>query len=110
MNWLWDNLVLVSVIALAALVVIGLVVVALRGLVLWRATKRARGEIDPRVTTLTASVDQAQVRVDGLTRAQGDLMATIERVQASTTELGVLVSTAGRAITVLRAPLKYLGR
>lgn len=110
MSWLWDHLVLTAAILLVALVVVGLVVLAIRGLVLWKATKSVRGEIDPRVATLTSSVDQAQRRVDGLTRAQGDLTDTIARVQASTGELGRLVSTAGRAVSVLRAPLKYLGR
>jgi len=110
MSWFADHPVLTAGLALIVLVLIGLAILAVRGLALWRATKRSRSLVDPRVATLTASVDQAQRRVDGITRNQDDLLTTLDRVQESTRELSDLASTAGRAVAVLRAPLKYLGR
>ena len=110
MGWIDDNLVLISLIALAILVVVGLTLITVRSISLYRTVRGSTKTVDPHVATLTQSIGQAEGRVAGITANQEELSATIERVSAQTQELGRLVSVASTALAVLRSPIKYFGR
>lgn len=110
MGWIERHAVLLSACVLVALVVAGLLVLALRGLALVRATKAAQRRLDQPVGDLRRGLADAERGVSGLNRHQGDLTDTLERVGTQTTELSRLLAIAGEALSVLRAPLRYLGK
>ncbi len=109
-TWIGDHLVLLSAIALAVLVAIGLTLLVVRALGLLRTVKSSTSTVDPHVATLSQSIGQAEARVGGLAEGQEELVGTIDRVRIQAEELGRLVTAASAAMKVLRAPLKYFGR
>lgn len=110
MSWLDEHLILVAALVLIALVVVGLAVLAVRAVGLWRVARDAQRRVDEPVKAISGGLEQAQGRLDRLTAHQEQLTGTVERVGVQANELGRLLGVAGKAISVLRAPLKYIGK
>lgn len=110
MSWFGDNQLLLSGLVLAALVVVGVVVLVVRARQLLKIADASRGRVDPAIAAINAGLLDAERRVDRIAVAQTDLSDTIERVEASTEELRFLMGHAGRAYDVLRTPLGYAVR
>ena len=103
-------MILLALVVLAMLVLVGLAVLVGRAVMLWRVTKAAQQRVDAPVREMSAGLRRAEERVAHLTSSQGDLTEAIERVGLRAGELGRLLSIAGSALAVLRAPMKYLGK
>ena len=95
---------------LVALVIVGTTVLVIRAIGLVRAANAGRKAVDPPVQMISKGLADAERRVGNLTDGQGELTEALDRVGAHTGELRVLMDHAGRALSVLRAPFRYLGR
>lgn len=101
---------LVAGLLLVALVIVGAVVLVVRSLGLVRAARAGRRQVDTPVQAISTGLADAERRVGTLTSEQAELTEALDRVGARTNELRVLLDHAGRALAVLRAPFRYLGR
>jgi hypothetical protein len=109
-SWLTDNQVMLAVLVLVVCIVIGLAVLIARTIGFVRTTKTGIDRVSGPIDGISAGLSDAEQRVGALTTRSGDLTDTIETVGAQTSELRVLLSHASRAIDILRAPFRYLGR
>ena len=105
-----DNAVPLAAIALLLLVLGGLLVVALAGLRLWRRVRAVQRRIAVAGAELNAEVERLNAAQARMPERQAELQAAIESLQGRAAALGVLASSAGDAVAVLRAPLRYIGR
>ncbi len=110
MSWVSRHPILAATLALALLVAAGVTVLIVQVVRAYRAAKAAHGRVGEPVGAIAAGLDDAQRRVGELEARQVDLTDTIGRVSERTEELGSLLGVAGKALAVLRGPLKYLGR
>lgn len=110
MDWLEAHQVLVAGMVLIALVIVGVIVLVVRGLGLARVARDGMRRVDRPVQEISTGLAAAERRVGTLTDGQGDLTDALDRVGAHAGELRVLLDHAGRALSVLRAPFRYLGR
>ena len=109
-GWLEEHQVLVAGLLLIALVIVGAVVLTVRSLGLVRAARTARRQVDTPVQEISTGLADAERRVGTITAEQVELTEALDRVGAHANELRVLLGHAGRALAVLRAPFRYLGR
>ncbi len=110
MSWLSDHVVLLAALVLVVLVLAGLALLVLRAVGLARTAKAAQKRVDEPVRAISDGLARAEHRVTRLTAEQEQLTGAIERVGVQAGELGQLLGVAGKALSVLRAPLKYLGK
>lgn len=110
MSFLLDHEILAAAVILVVLVVIGIALLIVRSLGLFRAAKAAQARVDVPIRAISAGLQSAERRVGALQDHQGDLTTTVERVGVQTSELQRLLGIAGGAVKILRAPLKYLGK
>jgi hypothetical protein len=109
-SWLGDHQVLVAGLVLVALVVIGLVALIVRAVGLYRTSQSQMRRVQEPMATISAGLTDAERRVGAITSESEDLSTALDRVAAHAGELRVLVDHAGRALSTLRAPFRYLGR
>ncbi len=105
-----DHAVPLSAIALLVLVLAGLLVLGVAALRLWRSVRAVQRRLAAAGAELSAEVErlsQAQARMP---ERQAELRAAIDGLQRRAAVLGVLSGSAAEALSVLRAPLRYLGR
>ena len=95
---------------LVVLSLIGLTVLVLRSIRLYRTARTGMDRLQGPVDGINTGLADAEKRVGALTHGQGDLAGAIERVGAQTGELKLLLQYASRAINVIRAPFRYLGK
>jgi hypothetical protein len=100
----------VAAIVLVALILIGLVVIVIRGVALVRVSQSQLRRVEQPMTTISVGLQDAERRVGAITSESEDLSAALDRVSAHAGELRVLVDHAGRALSTLRAPFRYFGR
>lgn len=110
MDWIADHQILLAGLALIALVVVGVVVLVARAVTLSRTARTAMRMVEEPVGEISAGLAEAERRVGVIAEGQADLMEAVERVEAKTGELRVLIDHAGRAYAVLRGPLRYFGK
>lgn len=108
--WLADNIIMVSAIFLGVAVLVGLAALAITGLRLWFAFKRAKAQIDERVEALTASLETTERLQAALPERQMALEGALADLQVQANTVSILASQAGEAVSILRAPLDYLRR
>jgi hypothetical protein len=109
-DFLVDHAIALSACFLAAAVITGLVVMAVRGFALYRATQRAQGRVAEHVAVLTTESDRAQAGLERVTQGQEELAREIERLRARLEVAQLLSKNVAEAAAVLRAPLRYFGR
>ena len=109
-SWLEAHQVFIAGSVLIALVIVGVIVLVLRSIGLVRAARNGRRQVDRPVESISTGLADAERRVGTLTAGQQDLTDALERLTVHTGELRVLLDHAGRALSVLRAPFRYLGR
>jgi len=109
-DWLRDNMVLVAGLLLVALVVIGVILVVLRGLALWRTVREAQAEVEPRMAQIDAGVVQFEQGIQRIEQHQVALNDAVKRLDEQATELRLVTMRLFAAVNALRAPLRYLGR
>lgn len=109
-TWLEAHQVLVAGLLLIALVIVGAIVLILRSIVLMRVARSGMRRVDVPVQAISTGLADAERRVATLTAGQHELTEAFDRVGTHTGELRVLLDHAGRALSVLRAPFRYLGR
>ncbi len=107
---IWDNAVPLSAILLGVLVLVGLIVLAVAGLRLWRVIKRTKGRLGEAGAALAAEGDRLQASLDRLPDRQAELQAALESLQRRAAVLSTLTSAAGQAAEILRSPLRFVGR
>jgi hypothetical protein len=105
-----DHAVGLSAILLGVLVVTGIAVVVVRGLSLLRSTRRAQARVAEHMAVLNAEAARAQVGMERLTEGQEELARELERLSARLAVARVLARHTSEAVSILRAPLRYLGR
>lgn len=110
MDYLVDNAVPLSAIALGALVLMGLAVLGTAALRLWGAIKVARRRAGAAAADLMAEADRLQIAAAALPARNEELGAAIQDLAVRARVLGVLTGALGEAVAVLRAPLTYIGR
>jgi hypothetical protein len=109
-SWLADHQVFLAALVLIACIVIGLVVLITRTVGFVRTTKTGIDRVSAPIDGISAGLSDAERRAGTLTNRSGDVSDALEAVGAQTGELRVLLGHASRAIDVLRAPFRYLGR
>jgi hypothetical protein len=109
-NFVVDNAVGLSAIALGVLVLAGLLVLALAGLRLWRVLKATRARMGEATASLTAETERLSAAMAALPERQAEVQAALQSLAVRVRVLGVLAKTASEAAAVLRTPLSYLGR
>ncbi|MEW6583234.1 MAG: hypothetical protein AB1416_10795 [Actinomycetota bacterium] len=110
MDWVLDHAVGLSALALGVLVIVGVAVAAIRGIVLYRVARRAQRRVGEYVAVLSAEAERAQTAMARVTQEQADLAREVESLRARLALAQILARHAGRAVAVLRAPMRYLGR
>ncbi len=110
MEWVERHQVLLAVCVLAALTLVGVVVLAVRAFILNRVARSSMSRVDAPVREITTGLADAERRVGAIADGQAELTTAIDRVASHTGELRVLMDHAGRALAVLRSPFRYLGR
>jgi hypothetical protein len=105
-----DNAVALSAIALGVLVLAALAVLGIAGWRLWRVVKRAQARVAEAAAVLAAENDRLQAALAALPDRQQELQASIRSLQGRVAALGVLAASAGQAAEVLRGPLRLIGR
>jgi hypothetical protein len=110
MSSLLDHQILFAALILVLLVIVGIALLVVRVLGLFRAAKAAQARVDVPIRAISSGLQTAEQRVGALQDHQGDLTATVERVGEQASELQQLLGIAGGALKVLRAPLKYIGK
>lgn len=110
MEFVVDNAVPLSAIALGILVLAGLTVLGIAGLRLWRVVKRVKARATEASDRLLAEADRLQRSLDALPERQAELQEAIASLQRRAAALSVLASSAGEAVKVLREPLRFVGR
>ena len=110
MSTLRDHEILAATVVLVLLVIIGLALLIVRALGLFRAAKTAQTRVGGPIRAISTGLQSAEQRVSDLQAHQEDLTATVERVGVQATELQRLLGIAGSALKILRPPLKYLGK
>ena len=109
-DWLVDHQVLISVLVLAALAAAGLAVLALRALGFVRAARAGMRTVEQPVAGISDGLADAERRMGVIVAGQDELTVALDRVGTHAGELRVLLDHATRALGVLRAPFRYLGR
>jgi len=102
--------VLLAGIVLVVLVVVGVVVLAHRALTLQRTAESAQKRVEPHLAAINAGLADAERRADAIASSQADLEVAMTRLEEKAGELRLLIDHAARAMSVLRAPFRYLGR
>lgn len=110
MSWFVDHPILSGLLTLALLTIAGVAVIVWRSVTLVRVARDSRRRVDPSVRAISQGLRDAEHRVGRLQEHQGDLASTVERVGVQAAELKRLLAVAGKAVAVLRAPLKYFGK
>lgn len=110
MDFVVDHAIALSAIFLGVVVIVGLVIMVVRGVVLYRVAKRAQGRVAEHVAVLTAESDRAQAGLERVTQGQEELTRELDRLGARLAVAKVLSRHVADAMAILRAPLKYLGR
>lgn len=105
-----DNAVPLSAIALGVLVLLGLAVLGIAGLRLWRIIKAVKARLGEAAESLAAEGDRLQESLAQMPERQAELQESIASLQRRAAVLAVLARTAGDASQVLRAPLRFIGR
>jgi hypothetical protein len=109
-DWVQENQVLLAGIVLVVLVVVGLALLAHRALMLQRTAEMAQKRVEPHLAAINAGLEDAERRVDAIASSQADLDAAMTRLEEKAGELRLLIDHAAQAMSVLRAPFRYLGR
>lgn len=110
MDFLVDNAVALSAIFLAAAVLISLAVTALSAYRLWRRARAAQRRVTAAGAELAAQGEHLTASLARLPERQAEIQASIEALSRRAAVLAVLAAHASAAVSVLRAPLRYLGR
>jgi hypothetical protein len=110
MDFMVDNAVPLSAIALGVLVIVALAVLAVRALRLWRVLKATERHISGATAGLLAETDRLSAALAALPDRQAELQGSIASLSARVRVLSVLARSASEASAVLRSPLRYLGR
>jgi hypothetical protein len=108
-DFIVDNAVPLSAILLGVLVLIGLVVLVIAGLRLWRVVKAAQARVSIAGELLSAEAERLQAALAAMPERQAELQRELTSLSQRVTALGVLASHAGEAAQTLRYPLRYLG-
>lgn len=110
MQFIVDHAVALSAIALGVLVLLGLAILAIAGLRLWRAVRAAQRRATAAAAELTAETERLSTSLAQLPERQAELQASIAALQKRAQVVTVLARSASEAAAVLRSPLRYLGR
>lgn len=110
MDFIVDNAVAISAVILGALVLLGLLVLAIAGWRLWRVISATKARVGEAGAALAAEGERLQAALDELPGRQAELQGAIDSLGRRAAALGVLASSASEAAEVLRAPLRYIGR
>lgn len=110
MDFIVDNGVALSAIALGVLVLAGLAVAAISGLRLWRVLKGTQRRVAGATADLMAETDRLSAALAAMPERQAELQDSIASLGVRVRVLGLLARTASEAAAVLRSPLSYLGR
>ena len=105
MEWLYDNLVLLSVAVGVAAALCGLIVLALSGLRFWRAAKRATRAASVAGAALTAEVDRLNAAVEAMPTRAEELQRELTDLRARGAALSVLAGAASDLMASVRSPL-----
>jgi hypothetical protein len=109
-DFIVDNAVPLSAIVLGALVVLGLLILVVAGLRLWRAVKGAQARVSIAGEALSAEADRLQAALAAMPERRAELQREIASLSQRVKALGVLARHASEAAETLRYPLRYLGR
>jgi HAMP domain-containing protein len=110
MQFAIDNAVALSAIALGVLVLAGLAVLGIAGFRLWRTLTRVKRRIAAASDALLAEADRLQQSLAALPDRQAEVQEAVASLQRRAAALSVLAASAGEAVQVLRAPLRFVGR
>ncbi len=110
MDWIREHQVLIAGIVAAALVLVALTFLVVRGLALWRGTKREIERTTREIATISRVAAETGARVENLSGRQEELSAAIEILSGRIGVLKVILGHATAALAIFRGPLRYLGR
>ncbi len=110
MDFINDHLIVLAAGVLVLIVIVTAVVMAVRLRGLLRQTKAARRRLDQPMADIQSGTARTQRGIEYLQGLSAEEQAEIRLLQARLAELQVLAGHAGRAIAVLRTPLRYLGK
>jgi hypothetical protein len=108
-DFVTDNGPALAAIAFGVLVLVGLIVLGVRALMLWRAIKAAKRAVETHLAALTAEADRLSSELARLPERQAELQRAIAVLQSRIGYAKVLAEHAGEAMATLRSPLRYLG-
>jgi len=110
LDFVIDHGVALAAILLGVLVTTGVLVAVIRGLRLYRVARRAQALAATEVATLSAEVARAQEGVERLAVAQEELARELDALNVRLAVARVLARHVSEALSVLRSPLRYMGR
>lgn len=109
-DWLSAHLVLVAGLAAAAIVLVAVAVLVIVAVRTWRSTRAVLSAAGGEVSALTERADAAQARAGTLSERLAELGEAREGLDREVAVAKVLATHLGRALDILRAPLRALGR
>ena len=110
MDFIVDNAVPLSAIALGVLVLVTLAILGIAALRLWRAVRGAQRRVTAAGAELSAESERLSASLALLPERQAEIEASIAALSRRAAVLSVLARTASEASDALRSPLRYLGR
>lgn len=110
MSWVADHLVLLAALTAAGLLIGGILMLLVAGLRAWRVSRRAMTSIGGEAASLTRAAEAAQARVADLSARGEELAGAREDLDRQIAVVRVIGEHLGRAIAILRAPLRAIGR
>jgi hypothetical protein len=105
MEWVYDNLVWISVLVAIIVIIAGIVAMAVTGLRMYRAVRASMSAAGEAGASLSAKVERLTAAADALPERSAELQREITELKARSAALGVLMSRAAELQALVRAPL-----
>lgn len=110
MNWTYRHGVLLAALFAIAVVLAALATAAIQALRAWRKTKAALADGTRQAEALKQRITSLEERARELQTRQGDLTNAIAGLNWEAGIAKVIAAHAARALAILKAPLRYVGR
>lgn len=110
MTWLNRHSVLVAGLVAIAVVLVALTIAVLQAIRAWRRTKAALADGTRGAEVLKERVTNLEAQARDLQTRQGELSSAVSGLNWEAGVAKVIAAHAGRALAILKAPLRYVGR
>ena len=110
MSWIDRHSILLAGLFAIAVVLIAIATAVIRALRAWRRTKAAIADGTRQAEMLKQRITSLEARARELQSRQGEIVNAVAGLNWEAGIAKVIAAHAGRALAILKAPLRYVGR